>query len=130
MEVDMRSSDTASLTAIDAKVIKALDQALADENARWSNRGRLTMEQKLVGDRPAGNTPASAPIVLAAIGASRALGLNAALEEGSTDTNIADEPGNPGGDHRRRRQRATARTRSRSDSTAPNPGREPPGRCC
>jgi tripeptide aminopeptidase len=95
MEVDMRSSDTASLTAIDAKVVKALDQALADENARWSGKGRLTMERKLVGDRPAGNTPATAPIVQAAISASRALQMDAALEEGSTDSNIAMSLGVP-----------------------------------
>jgi tripeptide aminopeptidase len=95
MEVDMRSSDTASLTAIDAKVVKALDQALADENARWSGKGRLTMERKLVGDRPAGNTPASAPIVQAAIRASKALQIDAALEEGSTDSNIAMSLGVP-----------------------------------
>ena len=73
MEIDMRSSDRASLTAIDAKMVKALDQALADENARWDNKGRLTLEKKLVGDRPAGNTPATRRNRQNGAGASRVL---------------------------------------------------------
>jgi len=95
MEIDMRSSDRAALSAIDAKIVAALDQALADENARWKDKGKLTMERKLVGDRPAGNTPATAPIVAAALSVSKALGLDAALEEGSTDSNIAMSLGVP-----------------------------------
>ena len=103
MEIDMRSSDRASLTAIDAKIVKALDQALADENARWADKGKLTMERKLVGDRPAGNTAATAPIVLAAVRCRRRSGSTGTLDEGSTDANIADEPWDPRGDDRRRR---------------------------
>jgi tripeptide aminopeptidase len=89
MEIDMRSSDKASLSAIDAKVMKALDQALSEENARWGDKGRLTLEKRLVGDRPAGLTPASAPIVRTALEVSRVLQLTSPLEEGSTDSNIA-----------------------------------------
>jgi acetylornithine deacetylase/succinyl-diaminopimelate desuccinylase-like protein len=88
MEVDLRSSDRAALTAIDAGFMKAVDRALADENERWGNRGRLTVDRTLVGDRPAGGLPATAPIVEAAVSVSRALGIQAPLEEGSTDANF------------------------------------------
>ncbi|MEO7272326.1 MAG: M20/M25/M40 family metallo-hydrolase [Vicinamibacterales bacterium] len=95
MEIDMRSSDRAALAAIDATIVKALDQALADENARWGGKGTLTLERKLVGDRPAGNTAATAPIVTAAVSVTRALGLEGTLEEGSTDANLAMSLGIP-----------------------------------
>ena len=49
MEVDLRSADPAALRALDAGFQKAVDAALADENARWDNRGRLTVEKALVG---------------------------------------------------------------------------------
>ncbi len=45
MEVDMRSADPAAVTALDAGFQKALDVALAEENERWGNSGRLTMEK-------------------------------------------------------------------------------------
>jgi acetylornithine deacetylase/succinyl-diaminopimelate desuccinylase-like protein len=86
-EVDMRSADQASLTSLDAKFHKAVDDAVADENARWGSR-QLTVEKTLVGDRPAGRTPATAPIVTAAVAVSKALNLPVSLDEGSTDSNI------------------------------------------
>jgi tripeptide aminopeptidase len=95
MEIDLRSADRASLAALDARVVQALDQSLADENARWGDRGRLTMDRKLVGDRPAGATPADAPIVRTALEVSRALALSAAIEEASTDANIPMSLGIP-----------------------------------
>ena len=95
MEIDMRSSDRPSLSALDAKIVKALDQARANENARWKDSGRLTMDRELVGDRPAGNTAATAPIVLAAVRVSKALGIEPSVEEGSTDSNIAMSLGIP-----------------------------------
>jgi acetylornithine deacetylase/succinyl-diaminopimelate desuccinylase-like protein len=95
MEVDLRSSDRAALTALDAGFQKALDVALAEENERWSNRGRLTLEKTIVGNRPAGRTAADAPIVQAALSVTRALGLQASLDEGSTDANIAMSLGIP-----------------------------------
>ena len=88
MEVDMRSADAAALKSLDASFHKAVDAALAEENERWNNNGRLTVEKRLVGDRPAGRTPADAPIVEAAVSVTKALGLPVTLDEGSTDSNI------------------------------------------
>ena len=93
-EVDMRSADPAALKALDAKFHKAMDEAVADENARWGSR-QLTVEKALVGDRPAGGTPAESPIVLAAVSATKALGLMTTLDEGSTDANTPMNMGIP-----------------------------------
>lgn len=88
MEIDMRSADPASLKSVDANLHKAVDMALAEENERWNNNGRLSVDKQLVGDRPAGRTPAESPIVAAAVSVTKALGLPVALDEGSTDSNI------------------------------------------
>lgn len=95
MEVDMRSADAAALTALDANFQKALDVAMAEENERWGNRGRLEVERTLVGDRPAGRVAASSPIVVTAVSVTRALGLPVTLDEGSTDSNIPINLGIP-----------------------------------
>jgi tripeptide aminopeptidase len=95
MEVDMRSADTAALTVLDAAVSKAIEQAVVEENERWGKPGQLTVDRKLVGDRPAGQIPRDAPIVTAAVSVSRALGLQASLDEGSTDSNIPISMGIP-----------------------------------
>jgi len=89
MEVDMRSADAAALKSVDADFHKAVDQALAEENERWNNNGRLEVEKKLVGDRPAGSTPADSAIVQATVSVTKVLGFPVALDEGSTDSNIA-----------------------------------------
>jgi tripeptide aminopeptidase len=93
-EVDMRSSDAASLQSVDARFHKATDDAVADENARWGSR-QLSVDKTLVGDRPAGNTPSDSPIVTATLSANKALGFPVTLGEGSTDSNIPMSMGIP-----------------------------------
>ena len=89
MEVDMRSADAAALKSLDANFHKAVDTALAEENERWNGNGRLTVEKRLVGDRPAGRTAADSSIVEAAVSVTKVLGFPVTLDEGSTDANIA-----------------------------------------
>lgn len=86
-EVDMRSSDAASLQSIDASFHKAIDNAVRDENARWGRRD-LTVDKQLVGNRPAGRTPVDAPIVVTTQSVTKALGFAGDIGEGSTDSNI------------------------------------------
>ena len=93
-EVDMRSADPAALQFLDSKFQKAIDNAVNEENKRWGSR-QLTADKQLVGDRPAGRTSADAPIVVAAVSATKALGLPVTLDEGSTDSNIAINMGIP-----------------------------------
>lgn len=95
MEVDMRSIDPAALNALDASFHKAVDGALAAENTRWNDSGRISVEKQLVGDRPAGRTDPASPIVEAALSVSKALGLASRLDEGSTDSNIPMNLGIP-----------------------------------
>ena len=86
-EVDMRSADPKALQFLDSKFQKATDDAVVEENKRWGSK-QLTADKQLVGDRPAGRTQADAAIVVAAVSATKALGLPVSLDEGSTDSNI------------------------------------------
>jgi acetylornithine deacetylase/succinyl-diaminopimelate desuccinylase-like protein len=88
MEVDLRSSEPGPLAELDARFHKAVEAAVAEENARWGGRPTITAAVDLVGDRPAGSTPATSPIVETAQAVARALGLTASLSEGSTDANV------------------------------------------
>ncbi|MEO8257003.1 MAG: M20/M25/M40 family metallo-hydrolase [Acidobacteriota bacterium] len=95
MEVDLRSVDAASLTALDAKFLRAVDAAVAEENDRRRSPGAITATRERVGDRPAGSTPAGAPIVKAAEAVHRALRLPFVLSESSTDANLPMSLGIP-----------------------------------
>jgi acetylornithine deacetylase/succinyl-diaminopimelate desuccinylase-like protein len=88
LEIDLRSSDAGELSALDARFQKAIDAAVAEENARWGSGQTLTAVKQLVGDRPAGETPVESPIVQTAQAVARALGLQVPLAEGSTDANL------------------------------------------
>ncbi len=93
-EVDMRSADPKALEALDVKFKRAVASAVSEENTRWG-KNDLTVDNELVGNRPAGRTPADAPIVQAAVSATKALGLPVALDEGSTDANYPMSLGIP-----------------------------------
>jgi acetylornithine deacetylase/succinyl-diaminopimelate desuccinylase-like protein len=93
-EMDMRSASPSSLQALDAKFHRAVDDAARAEDARWKTNA-ITVDKQLVGNRPAGQTPAKSPIVQAAVSVTRALGFPVSLDEGSTDSNIAMSLGVP-----------------------------------
>lgn len=93
-EMDMRSASQPALQAIDQKFHRAVDDAVKAEDARWK-KNVLSVDKALVGDRPAGQTPADAPIVQAAVSVTRALGFPVTLDEGSTDSNIPMSLGIP-----------------------------------
>ena len=87
MEVDLRSGDMASLRLLEKQFRQAVNDAVAQENARW-NSSALTVSIETVGMRPAGRLPTSAPIVQTAISVSKALNLPLPFSEGSTDANL------------------------------------------
>jgi tripeptide aminopeptidase len=95
MEVDMRSSDKASLEALHAKFKNAVEEAVADENKRWNSRGPVSATPDLVGYRPAGSTSADSAIVITALAASKIFGHTGRLGEGSTDSNVPMNVGIP-----------------------------------
>ncbi|MDP2388880.1 MAG: M20/M25/M40 family metallo-hydrolase [Acidobacteriota bacterium] len=93
-EMDMRSASPSSLQALDAKFHRAVDDAVKAEDARWK-KSVLTVDKALVGNRPAGQTAATSPIVQAAVSVTRVLGFPVTLDEGSTDSNIPMNLGIP-----------------------------------
>jgi acetylornithine deacetylase/succinyl-diaminopimelate desuccinylase-like protein len=99
MEVDMRSEDAASLAAIDAKVQKALRDALTAENARWTGpraaAAKLSLVVDTMGIRPTGAQSDAAPIVQTALNAAKALGFTSSTSASSTDANLPISLGIP-----------------------------------
>ena len=95
LEVDLRSEDPATLAALDSRFRRAVETALAEENARWGSGGRLRVETEVVGQRPAGRTPVDAPLVRATLAVSAALNLPLRLSAGSTDANLPMSLGIP-----------------------------------
>lgn len=94
-EFDERSPDTKSLDAVDAKFKQAVQQGLDEENARWHDKGKLSVTIKPIGVRPAGQTNPSLPIVTTAAASIRALGGEPTYSAGSTDSNIPMNLGIP-----------------------------------
>src|SRR5260370_30093935 len=64
MAVDMRSNSTEELLKLEARLLDLVKQAVAEENARWKS-DKMTVEIKLIGDRPAGIVALDSPIVQA-----------------------------------------------------------------
>jgi tripeptide aminopeptidase len=95
MEVDLRSSDPSALADLDARFQQTIQRALTLENDRWKQNGRLSVSVDKIGDRAAGRTPESSPIVQTAMAVTRAVGLRPQLEEGSTDSNVPMNLGVP-----------------------------------
>ena len=93
-EMDMRSASPSALQALDQKFHRAVDDAVKAEDARWS-KNVLSVDKALVGNRPAGQTPANSPIVQAAVSVTKTLGFPVTLDEGSTDSNIPMNLGVP-----------------------------------
>jgi tripeptide aminopeptidase len=96
MAVDMRSDSTEELLKLEGRLMDLVKQAVMEENARWKT-DKLTLEVKLIGDRPAGITAADSPLPQANRRAVIALVPNAkvAFVGSSTDSNQAMSLGIP-----------------------------------
>jgi acetylornithine deacetylase/succinyl-diaminopimelate desuccinylase-like protein len=92
MEVDLRSESKEELARLDGELKRAVQQSLDEENETWAKFGRsqarLTVEMKMVSERPAGYQSPDTPIVQIATAADAHLGLKTNLTSGSTDSNI------------------------------------------
>jgi tripeptide aminopeptidase len=64
MAVDMRSDSTEELLKLEAKLLDLVKDAVKEENARWKS-DKMTVEIKLIGDRPAGMVALDSAIVQA-----------------------------------------------------------------
>ncbi|WP_108662860.1 M20/M25/M40 family metallo-hydrolase [Acuticoccus kandeliae] len=89
VDVDLRSTAPDELARLDATLMELVETAVAAENARGSTEtGTIRAVTHLIGDRPAGNTPMDAPIVVAAKAALTAFGYEVRPGSSSTDANI------------------------------------------
>ncbi|WP_167953486.1 M20/M25/M40 family metallo-hydrolase [Sphingomonas jejuensis] len=96
VEVDMRSEDATALARLDEAFRGVVERAVAVENESRSTReGRVTATLEAIGDRPAGETPATSPIVRLSAAASAAAGYAPTLDASSTDANMAMSLGVP-----------------------------------
>ena len=98
LELDMRSESAAALATLDSAARRAIEAARVAEQARWPrSRVQLTVRIDTIGIRPAGAQPDSAPIVIAAQQAARAVGATAGRPNASsTDANVPIGLGIPG----------------------------------
>jgi tripeptide aminopeptidase len=96
MAVDMRSDSTEELLKLEARLLDLVKQAVREENARWKS-DKLSVEIKLIGDRPAGIVAMDSPIVQAS---QRAVTVvtgkpRVTFAGSSTDSNLAMSLGIP-----------------------------------
>lgn len=95
LEMDMRSENAQELAKIDAEFKKSAQIALDEENARWTNPRKLTVEVKLIGNRPTGAQSADLPLIKLASSANRAFNLKDEFDASSTDSNLPISLGIP-----------------------------------
>lgn len=96
MELDLRSEGSAELQSLEREVRAQFADAVRRENRRRAaSTAALEPNVRVIGDRPAGCTPADAPLVAAAAGATRALGGRPTFVAASTDANVAIALGIP-----------------------------------
>ena len=95
-EFDMRSASPANLKTVETRFLQIIEESVAAENAARDTRyGKISAMPELIGDRPAGTTPASDPLVQAAAKVLTASGYDATLTASSTDSNIPISMGIP-----------------------------------
>ena len=96
MEIDLRSESAAELAKLDKAVAAVITQSADQENrARSVAQGRITVDMKLIGDRPSGETPRTSPLAQTAAATVTAMGLTPAFTYSSTDSNIPMSLGIP-----------------------------------
>lgn len=97
MEFDMRSASAEELGKLEQRFLGIVSAAVDSENhARSTREGEIKAELKVIGDRPAGTTPADSDLVKVAEAAITANGLKPELNTSSTDANVPMHLGIPG----------------------------------
>jgi tripeptide aminopeptidase len=96
MAVDMRSNSTEELLKLEGRLLDLVKLAVVEENARWKS-DKLTVEIKLIGDRPAGIVAMDSPILQATQRAVTTLtrAPRVTFAGSSTDSNLAMSLGIP-----------------------------------
>lgn len=94
-DIDMRSPDPYELSKIDKLFKQNAEAALKEENERWNNNGKLSLDIKLIGDRPTGTQPQDSPIVKVAASANKFMNIENDFGFSSTDANMPISIGVP-----------------------------------
>ncbi|APG63459.1 hypothetical protein LPB140_01485 [Sphingorhabdus lutea] len=90
LEIDMRSSGPEELKQLEERVFKDLEGAILAENAaRDTSLGKVSVEIILIGDRPAGSIPLTNGMIMAIGNSLSAHGYVPQYNASSTDSNIA-----------------------------------------
>ncbi len=95
MEVDMRSESPERLLGIDSLFQRAVREGLTAENERRRRGPALTVEVKMIGERPSGSIPLDHPVVQWAAESARYFGYQPSFARSSTDSNIPISLGIP-----------------------------------
>lgn len=96
MDVDLRSGSDTELRRLDSFFRRSLKQAAEEENAsRRPGDPLLELKIDLIGERPSGETPSDSPLVELAVEATKTLGVEARLDQSSTDSNFPISLGIP-----------------------------------
>ena len=96
MDIDMRSESPAELTKVEERMFKIMKASAETENtARSTKEGKITVDIKKIGDRPAGETSEKSDLVQTAAAAITAGGYKVGYGYSSTDSNIPMSLGIP-----------------------------------
>ncbi len=95
-EYDMRSESPEALAQLEAQLLAIFQEAAQAENAARSTvQGPITVEPLVIGDRPAGATDPNSDLVRSVVAAITQAGYSASLSASSTDSNIPMSLGIP-----------------------------------
>ncbi|MFT4020547.1 MAG: M20/M25/M40 family metallo-hydrolase, partial [Acinetobacter sp.] len=96
MQVDMRSTSSSDLKNVESSFIQIVNKAANEENSfRKTTTGKISLDSKLVGDRPPGQTKNDDGLIQLSLAATRTLGWQPQLASSSTDANIPMSLGIP-----------------------------------
>lgn len=95
MEVDMRSESPERLAGVDKLLQDAIQRALREENEMKRSGAPLTVDVKLIGDRPSGGSDSTLPLIQYAKSAIAFVGGAPKLGVSSTNANIPISQGVP-----------------------------------
>ena len=96
MDVDMRSESKEELSNLVDSFHGLLFAAVEEENqARSTTQGKIKVEAKLIGDRPAGETSRDSVMVKTVVAVVQSFGLKPSYNISSTDSNIPISMGIP-----------------------------------
>jgi tripeptide aminopeptidase len=96
MDVDIRSETKEELAKAVDTFTRLMNEAAEEENrARSTSQGRVTVDVRVIGDRPFGQIPVNAPIVQTASAIIQGYGMNVTYGMSSTDSNIPMSMGIP-----------------------------------